>query len=413
MQEKPTYEELEEKIKFLQQENEYLKEELKKSKEKSDKDLKNKESLKSAFLQNISHEIRTPMNGILGFTNMLKNPNINEDKKNAYIQAISDNVIQLLKVLNEIIEISKIEIGEVGLAYSPVNLNDLLFELFFLFERLAKAKNINLNFNNNSRSKRCFIYTDIGKLKDILNNLLKNAIKFTNEGDITFEYEIEGDTIRFSVKDTGIGIDSEIASKIFENFQQAEESITKKYGGVGLGLSISKAYIELMGGKIWFVPNEEKGSTFYFTIPYKPVENLNYKTEEEGGLWNEKTILIAEDEDVNYLFIAVLLEEIQTNIIHAKNGEEAVEIFKNNPSAIDCILMDIRMPVMNGYEATKIIKEIKSDIPIIAQTAFALTEDRKKALEAGCDDYVSKPINKDRLYDILVKYKIIDLSNQK
>ncbi|MCB1189090.1 MAG: response regulator [Leptospiraceae bacterium] len=410
MQQKPTYEELEKKIEILLEENENLKKQLESnnfiSKTEINKALKDNDRLKSSFLQNMSHEIRTPMNGILGFTNMLRNSDLTEEKRNQYIKTINESVQQLLTVLNDTIEISKIEIGEIDVSNNPVNINDLLFELYLLYDPIVKTKNLELRINQSLSKKECYIYVDEEKLKHILINLLKNAIKFTEKGFIEVGYHKINEEIKFYVKDTGIGIKSDFQSIVFDSFRQVEYSITRKYGGVGLGLTISKAYVELLGGKIWIDSNEKEGSTFYFTIPYKPVESFN-ANKKEG--WNNKTILIVEDEDVNYLFISALLEGIQTNVLHAKNGLEAVEIFKNNPSAIDCVLMDIRMPIMNGYEATKQIKEIKNDIPVIAQTAYALTEDRNKAIGAGCDEYMSKPINKDILFEILSKYKIIEL----
>jgi PAS domain S-box-containing protein len=369
--------------------------------------------LKTEFLNNMSHEIRTPMNGILGFSKLLNESNLTDKKRNIFINIIQNSSNQLLHVIDDILEISQLETKQITVKEKPVCLNDVLFELFSVFDVKAKENKTPLYLNKPLSDEESIIYTDKTKLNKIISNLLENALKFTNKGSIKFGYELSKENANSKlviyVKDTGIGILPEKHEIIFERFSQAEKELSKNVGGLGLGLSIAKENAELLGGKISVDSKVLKGSTFTVTLPYKPVHiksNKIDKTEEIKVNNNKCTILIAEDEEVNYMYLEIILKDkLQVNceLLHAKDGQEAVEICKNN-SHIKFVLMDIKMPVMNGYEATQKIKEMYPNLPIIAQTAYSTREDKEKALTAGCDDFISKPINKDVLGSLLNKY---------
>ena len=363
--------------------------------------------LKSAFLANMSHEIRTPLNGILGFADMLKNRELSETKRNHFIEIIQEGGQHLLQIVNDIIDISKIEARQIRINETENNINDLLIELFAFYEPIARKNNINLYFQKNLTDSQAKVYTDFVKLKQILQNLLSNAVKFTHEGYIKFGYTLRGKFLEFFVEDTGIGIDGNLHDCIFERFRQGDNSPSREYGGTGLGLSIAKAYIQEMGGNIWLSSKPENGTTFYFTIPYKPARG-----KEKPGITRKKddagtarlTILVVEDDDVNYLYLEEILTNIKARVLHAKNASEAIEICSNN-NAINIVLMDIKLPDMNGYKATHDIKKINPELPVIAQTAYALEGDREKALECGCNEYIAKPIKKDQLVELILKYK--------
>ncbi|MHB1106405.1 MAG: PAS domain S-box protein [Lutibacter sp.] len=370
--------------------------------------------LKTEFIQNMSHEIRTPMNGILGFTDLLENPNLPEEKRKRFIEIIKNSTHQLLHIIDDLMEISVLETKQIKAEEQPVCLNDLLFELFTVFEMKATKKSISLVLENELSDKESTILTDKNKLNKVLSNLLENALKFTNEGIVELGYKLNKDIepveLEIYVKDSGIGIKPEKQALIFERFSQAEKELSKKVGGLGLGLSIAKENTELLGGKITVVSELGKGAAFFVTILYKPV-NLTQKIENEKikeKVVNEKkhTILITEDEDVNYMVLEILLEDklkFPCIIIHAKDGLEAVELCKSNPE-IELVLMDIKMPKMDGREATRIIKEFRPNLPIIAQTAYSSPEEKEKAFLAGCDDFLSKPINKEDLDSKLKNY---------
>jgi CheY-like chemotaxis protein len=238
----------------------------------------------------------------------------------------------------------------------------------------------------------------------VLSNLINNAFKFTHRGYIKFGYKKAERSLIFFVEDTGIGISKKYHKEIFERFRQ-ENKVPGEYGGTGLGLSISQKFVELLGGKIWVESEKGKGSVFYFTLPYKPVKiKIGNNKKESKQLSHQFTVLVAEDEEVNYLYIEEVVSKVDANVIHSVNGEEAVKMCKENQD-IDLVLMDIKMPIMNGYEATKRIKAFRPDLPVIAQTAYAMAEDRDKALNAGCDGYVPKPIDPAELLALLNKYK--------
>ena len=368
--------------------------------------------LKSAFLANMSHEIRTPMNGILGFTDLLKEPHLTGAEQQKYIGIIEKSGARMLNIINDIICISKVESGQMEICISNTNVNEQMEDIFTFFKQEAEQKKLLFSYRTALSSKESIIQTDSEKVFAILTNLVKNAIKFTKTGSIEFGCEKKGKYLEFFVKDTGVGVPKEQQEIIFERFRQGSELLTRNYEGAGLGLAISRAYVEMLGGKIRVESNlgkltndglhEKNGSTFYFTLPYKweakvkraglikmADNSMEIQTSSElSGL----KILIAEDEEVSQILISILIEKIAKEILKVRTGTEAVEACRNNPD-IDLVLMDIKMPEMNGYEATRQIRVFNKKVAIIAQTAYAMVGDREKAIEAGCNDYISKPIN--------------------
>ena len=372
--------------------------ELLKSKEKAEESNR----LKTEFLNNMSHEIRTPMNGILGFSQFLSDENLSIAKRNYFIKIIQNSGNQLLRVIDDILEISRLETKQVKVIEKPVCLNDLLMELFSVFDLKAKENQVPLYINTELSDEQSTIYTDKSKLNKIISNLLENSFKYTNKGSINFGYKLIKNKLEIFVKDTGIGINIEKQKIIFERFLQENEETSRALGGLGLGLSIAKENTELLGGEITVNSTKWKGSTFIVSIPYKPVnenfeiDKLNKNTIETKP---EYTILIAEDEEMNYLYLEILISKIfnlNCNILHAIDGVEAVELCRKRTD-VDLVLMDINMPNMNGFEATKKIREFRPNLPVIAQTAFSSTEDKEKAFSAGCNDFISKPIDKKEL----------------
>jgi len=365
--------------------------------------------LKSAFLANMSHEIRTPMNGILGFANLLKEPGLSGEKQQAYIKIIEKSGARMLNIINDIVDISKIEAGLMNVTIRETDINEKIEFIYIFFKPQVDEKRMQLLFKNTLPAKEATIRTDIEKVYSILTNLVKNAIKYSNKGTIEFGYIKKGEVLEFYVKDTGIGIPKDRQAAIFERFIQADVADTRAFQGAGLGLSISKAYVEMLGGTIWAESEEGIGSTFYFTLPYNAEPDRKKAIRKVALAHNEKNqikdlkILIAEDDEASEMLITINVNKFGKKILKARSGFEAVEFCRNNPD-LDLILMDIQMPVINGYEATRQIRQFNTDIVIIAQTAFGLSGDREKAIEAGCNDYIAKPINKDELLSLIQKY---------
>ncbi len=353
------------------------------------------DKLKSSFLANMSHEIRTPMNAIIGFSELLTKGSISGKKTAEYIRLIKSGCQQLLCIINDIIDISKIEANQVPLYLEAVNLNYMLNELHSIYKLQAEKKSLSLVYIRDQSNDNIQIKTDKNRITQVLGNLLSNAIKFTHKGKVEYGYSVNGNIIEFYVKDTGIGIARENHSLIFERFKQLDSTSTRNYGGNGLGLSIAKALVEKLGGTITLKSELGKGSAFFVYIPFDSIKIAGSKAVNQVNLnlpdWNEKTILIAENELNNYYYIKEILSDTSVKILHAWNGEEAVNLVKENP-AIDLVLMDIKMPVMDGNDAMKLIKLHNPDIPVIAITAYAMSDDREKALKEGFDDYISKPI---------------------
>ena len=342
--------------------------------------------LKSAFLANMSHEIRTPLNAIIGFSNILASTE-EEQEKQEYINIIESNNTLLLQLISDILDLSKIEAGTLEFSYSNIDLNDMIKEVENITKCRMEGSGVQLIAETPLSS--CFIRTEKNRLMQVINNFLTNAIKFTQKGSITFGYEIRDKMLYFHVTDTGCGIPANKKDSIFGRFVKLNSFAQ----GTGLGLSICRTIIEHMNGTIGVESEEGKGSTFWFTIPYQPARLSEKKAEEFQPITVQKdklTILIAEDNESNYrLFQSILRKEY--SLIHAWDGQEAIEKFKEHRPQI--ILMDINMPRMDGYEATKEIRKLSADVPIIAITAFAYASDEQRVLENGFDGYMSKPIN--------------------
>ena len=368
--------------------------------------------LKSAFLANMSHEIRTPMNGILGFAELLKDSKLKDEEQQEYIRIIEKSGIRLLNIINDIIDISKIEAGQVEVNIVESNINNQIEFVNTFFQPEFEKRGLHHSFKNGLSSIESIINTDSEKIYAILTNLVKNAIKYTNNGSVEFGYKLVTESLddrflQFYVKDSGIGISKDRQKAIFERFIQADIADKLALQGAGLGLSISKAYVEILGGKIWVESEPGKGAIFYFTIPYnvnKFAENLNIVSSEKAdGKINNLKILIAEDDEASILLITLALQNFCREILHTNNGVEAVRECRNNPD-LDLILMDIKIPGMIGYEAVHLIRQFNKEVVIIAQTAYGLLGDREKAIAAGCNDYIKKPILKDELHALIQKY---------
>ena len=385
-------------------------EDLKNAKEKAEES----DRLKSAFLANMSHEIRTPMNGIMGFTTLLMETGLSSEEKDRYAEIIQKSGSRLMNTVNDLIEISKLESGVVTVDREKINANKLLEELVDFFRSEAREKGLSLSFDRLLPEKVSILYTDRSKLESILTNLIKNAIKYTDSGSVNVGCQVKDGFAEFYVKDTGIGVPENRREAIFKRFEQADVSDTRAFEGSGLGLAISKSYVEMLGGELGLESEENKGATFYFTLPLTKAKDRSPQlttspesTESDIPAEHEETgrkltILVAEDDEDSFLYLKTLLRKMDCEIIQTITGTETVEKCRNNPD-IDLILMDIKLPEMDGYEATQKIREFNQKVPIIAQTAYAMADDRQKALDAGCDDYIAKPIKKDDLKEKIRK----------
>lgn len=364
--------------------------------------------LKSTFLENLTHEIRTPMNAIVGFSELMVNIDLTEEEKREYISIIHKSGTNLMSIIDDLIEVSRINSNQIIQNYYNLNIDACLEELYEAIKiDIPKTKPIDFFIAKNSGNTIINeVKVDAIKLRQVITNLVNNAIKYTNEGYVTFGYEVEEkedfDFLKFIIKDTGIGIDKKNYKTIFERFNRVENDKAIEVGGLGLGLAISKAYIEIMGGTITIEPNSPNGSIFTIYIPLK-FDKSTSSIENENVLYREtkndfKTILIAEDDNINFLLIKKMLEPTGHSILRAENGEVVVAICKEN-DAIDLILMDIKMLLMNGYEAYEIIKKLKPKLPVIAQTAYSTVEDKERIESYGFTAYISKPINKEKLLE--------------
>ena len=365
--------------------------------------------LKTAFLHNISHEIRTPMNGIIGFTNLLLKPGFNREEYHNFVEIIQMSSDRMINTVDSIMDISMIESKQVKVSISKTKIKEQIESIYTHYKPEANKKGIGLILNESYLAIDAVINTDSEKVYSIITNLVKNAIKYSHEGVIEFGFNKKGKNLEFCIKDSGIGIPENRLEAIFDRFVQADIEDKHVYEGCGLGLSISKAYIEMLGGEIWVKSTEGAGSQFYFTIPYDvtKIEITNDKLIEpdqnpEVQIKNLK-ILIAEDEPIVNEYLKIILEKISSTILYAKTGIETVDMYKENPD-IDLIIMDIKMPGINGYEATRQIRKYNQNVTIIAQTAYVLDGNREKAIEAGCDDYIRKPFNKHKLMEMITKH---------
>lgn len=376
-------------------------EELIKAKEKAEES----DRLKSSFLANLSHEIRTPMNAIMGFTDLMKQP-VSEDKTKEYIDIIQKSGQRLLDIISDTIEIAKLDTGIIKPNPEVFDVNLLMKDIYLEMKLRTKSnKDLEIILLNNNLESPVNIYTDKVKLQQILTNLIVNGIKYTPRGAVAFSYEITGNRIAFKVQDTGIGIEKKHRELIFKRFYRVENPLTIKAGGIGLGLAITKAYTELLGGNIEIQSEIGKGTTVTVSIPYhtaEPSTDIFISSPDEKIKGKQELILVAEDDEYNFLFINEILKQSEYRCMRAANGQEAVDIVRKNED-VKLVLMDIKMPVKDGYKAFAEIKEFKPDIPIIAQTAYALGEDKNKILRYGFDGYLSKPIRKQELLTLVQK----------
>jgi PAS domain S-box-containing protein len=352
--------------------------------------------LKTAFLHNISHEIRTPMNAIVGFCALLGEPEADYQTRQAYIEIIMQGSNHLLSIISDIMDISNIEANLVKIAKNEISLNAALKSLYTQFLPKANERKIRFICKTGLSDADALIITDSTKLNQILSNLISNAFKFTDKGSVDVEYRKEGYFLQFRVTDTGIGIPKKFHRKIFDRFYQVENSETRLYEGTGLGLAISSAYVEMLGGKMWLSSKPGKGTTFYFTLPYQKQaaasQPLTEKPVFRDFVFNKKIkILVAEDVESNFQLISYFLNGANAELLRALTGQEAVDKCISDKS-IDLVLMDVKMPQMDGYTAAKLIREANISIPIIAQTAYA--DDMDKAIESGCSGFIAKPFNK-------------------
>ncbi|MCF8335553.1 MAG: PAS domain S-box protein [Bacteroidales bacterium] len=404
-QRKEAEKKLKEKNEALQNSLEQIKNinaELEKAKEKAEES----DRLKSAFLANMSHEIRTPMNGIMGFANLLKKSRLSGEKKQQYIDLIEQSGNRMLNIINDLIDISRIEAGQAEIHLSKININEQLKYLYSFFKPEADKKELELTCSKALPDEQALLQTDKDKFYLIFANLIKNALKYTDKGSIRFGYQIKEENIKFYVQDTGIGIPHDKQQAIFDRFVRADMSMGKSYEGAGLGLAITKAYVEMLGGEIFIESEEGAGTLFYFILPYRTgtTSNLHPAPSAPASAKRDKlkemTFLIVEDEETADLYITELLKNKCKAILHAKEGNEAVELVRERDD-IDIVLMDIKMTGMDGYTATQKIRALKKDIVIIAQTAYALSGDREKAMKSGCDDYLAKPIDEGDLIEVV------------
>ena len=369
--------------------------------------------LKSNFLANMSHEIRTPMNGILGFAQLLQQEEFDREMQFRYLDIICHNGTMLVNLIDDIMDISKIEAGQLPINRAEVNLDDLMFDIYTFFNEIKfkqEKEHLSIRLLNLNDDENNVFYTDSHRLQQVISNLISNSLKFTEKGVVEFGYinKKDDNQIQFYVRDTGIGIPADKQKIIFDRFRQIEEGSTRKYGGTGIGLFISKHIIDVLGGTIWVESEVGKGSTFYFTLPYENIQHKDSLTKiftpaKRTYNWQNKQIVIAEDVETNFKFLQAVLAETSASIVWTKDGEEVVSYCRQNPD-VDLVLMDIQMPKVDGYEATERIKKINPNITVIAQTAYAMPNDNIKCIEAGCNDYISKPINSGLLLEKLDTY---------
>jgi len=393
-------------LKDINQRLEWQKEELEKAKEKAEES----DRLKSAFLANMSHEIRTPMNGIMGFAQLLKEKETNPLQRKDYLNIIYGRTKHLLQIINDIVDISKIEANQLDIHKDHFDLNELMDNLYKEQKKelveLDKS-HIQLKMTKDSRKNHFYIEGDSRRIKQVLLNLLNNAMKFTEKGRVEFGYELEKKKhITFYVKDTGAGISRKKQKEIFERFRQGDETFNRKHEGTGLGLTISKNLVELMNGSIWVHSEKDQGATFYFTIPYKQTQEDTKETtaiNNENYQWEKINILVVEDDLASQELIHAGLSPSQANLTFCDTGKKALDKISAN-KAFDVILMDIRLPDINGLEVTRQIRKSNKKTPIIAQTAHAMGEDQKKCLQAGANDYIAKPIDIHELLTTIHKH---------
>lgn len=380
------------KIEFLRQKEQAL---------KSDR-------LKSAFLANMSHEIRTPMNAIVGFSQLL-NEDISNEIKHQYTGIIEKSSYQLLRLIDDILDLSKIESGQLEFKVQNFSLRELFIELKDTFSILIlKRSKKDLQISFEIQGGDIYLHTDPDRLKQVLSNLIDNAIKFTYSGIISFSCKKKAGSLLFKVSDTGIGIPEKDLKEIFSRFTKFDYQGLNP-GGTGIGLSIAERIVISLNGTIWAESTVGTGSTFYFDVPYKPVTEKIVASESRIIMETRpkgielKSVLIVEDDRSSFLLLKEIMKSFNVDVHHVGNGRDAIDFVNINPQ-IDLILMDLKLPELNGYEATRRIKRICPNIPIIAQTAYAMTGDQEKAMSSGCEEYITKPFDLDKIKKLIIKY---------
>jgi PAS domain S-box-containing protein len=369
--------------------------------------------LKSSFLANISHEIRTPLNSVVGFANLLLANDITSEIKEEYIEHINHNSEKLLQIIGDIIDLSRLESSQIEITYEEASVNSIVNEIVDDAKKVVKRneKSIIINVMNMLEENSDLIFTDRVWLKRVLNHLMDNAVKFTLEGSVRLSYARENESLVFRIKDTGIGINKENLDHIFEEFRQEIDGHHRPFEGLGVGLTLAKEVIERMGGKIFVQSEKGVGSEFSFSIPYRPAGGstrlkskiISNEPVSIQANWSNKVCLLVDDNKDVLLYLNRVLSDTGIKTLTARSGNEALEIVKNTP-IIDVVLLDMQMPEMNGIEATKEIRKIRKDIPIIAQTAFIFEDDKDIILEAGCDACLIKPIRKDHLLTVMSSF---------
>jgi len=366
--------------------------------------------LKTNFIKNIPQEIRTPLNGIIGLSEFLKNDTLHSEERKKFSQMIIGNSKELLSIIDNILEISQLQTKRFTLKLSEINLQDIFQSLIAHYEIKAMKKNTSIHLENHLSDRENLILMDRPKLNKILNAVMENAVKYTTNGSVTISNKVKDNSLYIIINDTGVGILQKKIGKIKHSLTSEAKNLTSEYEGLGLGLIIAKKNADLIGGEISIDSEEKNGTMIQLKLPYNPVsktksnrtqaiDNQSYKSEKH-------IILIAEDVETNFLFLKTILAKMNGydfTIYRAKNGKEAITICEENET-IDLVLMDIKMPIMNGYDATKYIKKIRPNLPIIAQTAYSIEEDVQKALDAGCDDFVSKPVDKKLFIAMITKH---------
>lgn len=391
---------LEEKVKERTKELEFKNEQLKKAWELADA----ANRLKLAFLNNISHEIRTPLNGIIGFSHLLSDSSIGLNEKSDYLKIMQESSNRLINTVTSFLDISLLNSGNMEVMLSPVQPDAIIFEVYYKFSEACLKKKIEFEISKEASSGNLAFISDKNMLRKILENLVDNAVKFTSEGKIELGYRVINKQIRFYVKDTGVGVTPDFKNRIFKSFNQGNEYNTRSYEGIGLGLSISKGLVELLEGQIDYISEPGTGSEFFFTLPLKTKEILPSVKEteiEDSDKMNK--VLIVEDDETNFYLLYFFLSGSNIEIIHAKNGQEAIKLFGEN-NDFDLVLMDLKLPDIDGFIATKKIKTLNDKIPVIVISAFSGNLERQKAFTAGCDDFMVKPVRKPDLFDVMSKY---------
>jgi len=364
--------------------------------------------LKTAFMQNISHEVRTPLNGILGFSKLMAEPDTTTAEKQTFLIFLENSTNRLISTITDYMDISLLASGSMEVARKPVLINDFMREVKDIYCKACESKSLAFEFPINDSFEETCIHTDPDLLRKIISQLLSNAVKFTSTGTVTVGYSFTNDTFECFIKDTGKGISEEARERILEPFMQEDISATRGHEGSGLGLSIVLGCIRLFGGELRLESAKEVGSVFTVILPLSDSKNAVDSSPLKQTHTKSKTpvLLVAEDDDANRLFLEIILRKIVPTVLQATNGKEAVEMCRAHPE-ISLVLMDIKMPVMNGLEATQEIKTFRKGLPVIAITAYAMSGDEQKIIASGCDDFIPKPVSVGSLGNKLKEYGIL------